>query len=286
MVMMDPRVIGAHIRMRKPSLTVLEHTVLDNIIARAEFTEDTPLKDIALENNVSEAMIVKIAKKLDFKGYREFRANLVRYRHHEVSGLFSEISSDDDINLLINKVFGNSIQALEETKALLKAENLNKCVEMLFAAGEILLYGTGGGAVIAADFSYKLLRIGIRASVICDTNNMLMSSAVCTPASVVLAISHSGRTRDVIDAVKLAGQNGAGVIVLTNYPSSPICKYADTVLCSTSQGSMFLGEDAAARIAMLNIIDVIFVALSQKNSPRAGDLIAKTNSAVKDRQVK
>ncbi len=60
----DPRAIGAQIRMRLPQLTPLERRVAEAIIARTDITEQSSLKEIARENNVSEAMIVKITKNL------------------------------------------------------------------------------------------------------------------------------------------------------------------------------------------------------------------------------
>lgn len=286
MAMMDPRTIGAHIRMHKPDLSSLELKVLENIIARKDFSEQTSLKEIAEENQVSEAMIVKIAKKLEFNGFREFRSNLVLYRQLDVSRLFNEISAQDNVLQLIDKVFGNSMQALEETKTLLNPDDLNACADLLAGAGEILLFGMGGSAVIGADLAHKFLRIGIRSQVLCDTHLMLMSASVCTEKSVVLAVSHSGRTIDVIEAVKIAKACGARVIVVTNYANSPITQSADIVLTSTAQGSMFLGENAAARIAMLIILDVLFVAVAQRNLKRSEENLIRTRSAVEDKRIK
>lgn len=64
----DPRAIGAQIRMRLPQLTPLERRVIEAIIARTDITEHTSLKEIAQENGVSEAMIVKITKSLTSRG--------------------------------------------------------------------------------------------------------------------------------------------------------------------------------------------------------------------------
>lgn len=64
----DPRAIGAQIRMRLPQLTPLERRVIEAIISRTDLTEQTSLKEIAQENNVSEAMIVKITKSLTSRG--------------------------------------------------------------------------------------------------------------------------------------------------------------------------------------------------------------------------
>ncbi len=285
MAMMDPRTIGAHIRMKRPLLSSLELKVLDKIIARDEFSEETSIKEIAIENQVSEAMIVKIAKKLDFSGYREFRSNLVLYRQLEVSRMFQDLSADDDMENLVTKVFRNSIQALEETMAILDIQAMKKCADLLATRKKILLFGLGGSAQIAFDFSHKLLRIGIDSHVLNDSHMMLMSAALCDVDSVVIGISHSGHTSDVVEALKLARSNGARTIAITNYAGSPICSYADIVLNSTSRGGTLLGENAASRIAQLNILDVLYVAIAQKDHKKSEENLSRTIAAIGNKRV-
>lgn len=284
--MMDPKTVGAHIRMRKPALTPLELKVLDNIIADENFSDHTSIKEVAKQNDVSQAMIVKLAKKLDFKGYRELRESLALYQKEEVAQLFSEISPDDNMQTLISKVFCNSIQALEETQAILDVKLLERSADLLYKAREILLFGVGGSAVICSDLAHKLLRLGIRSHAISDANLMMMYAVTCSDDSVVLAVSHSGTTADVINALQASKKQGARTIAVTNYANSPIIEFSDIVLTSTSQGSMFLGENAAARIAMLNILDVLFVALATKDLKRSLDSIHKTQAAVQDKRVR
>lgn len=285
MAMLDPRTIGAHIRMKLPTLSKLEAQIVDNIIARNEFSENTPIKDIAEENHVSEAMIVKTAKKLDFSGYRELRANLALYRQQEVSKMFQDISPEDSIEKLIDKVFHNSIQALEETMAILDPAQIKRSTALLCQADRLLFFGVGGSAQIASDLAHKLLRIGISAEVFSDTHMMLMAASLCDHDSAVLAVSHSGRTADVIEAVKLARSNGARSVVLTNYGQSPLCEYADAVLTSTSQGASILGENAASRIAMLNILDVLYVAIAERDLKKAEENLSRTQAAVTAKRV-
>ncbi len=285
MAMLDPRTIGAHIRMKRPSLSALEQKVLDNIIARDEFSEETPIKSVAVENQVSEAMIVKIAKKLDFSGYREFRSNLVLYRQLEVSRMFQDLSADDDMDKLVQKVFRNSIQALEETMAILDIQSLNRSKDIISRAKRLLFIGVGGSAQIAFDFSHKLLRIGIGAHVINDSHMMMMAAALADSDTAVMAISHSGHTKDVIEALKLARSNGARTIAVTNYGGSPVCDYADAVLTSTSRGGTLLGENAASRIAQLNILDVLYVAIAQQDLKKSEENLSKTTVAVRNKRI-
>ena len=101
---------------------------------------------------------------------------------------------------------------------------------------------------------------------------------------VVVAFSHSGNTTAVIEAVQLARKNGARSIVLTNYDTSPLAQIADVVLCSTAQGSPLMGENAAARIAQLNIMDAVFVAVAQRNYRAAEQNLQRTMSAVNSKR--
>ncbi|MEM6159318.1 MurR/RpiR family transcriptional regulator [Erwinia sp. P6884] len=278
----DPRAIGAQIRMRLPQLTPLERRVIEAVTARDDITEQTSLKEIAQENNVSEAMIVKITKKLNFTGFRNFRSSLVYYKQSEVAGLHAEIEPDDSSEQLLSKVFRTSIQAIEETLSILDVSEFNRAADIMYKARHIDLYAVGGSATVARDLSHKLLKIGIKSTTYDDAHIMLMSAAVLSDDDVVIAISHSGTTRAVNDPVKLAVRNGAKVIAITNYAESPIACNAHVVLNSTSQGSHLLGENAASRIAQLNILDALFVAIAKKDLKRAERNLMKTQHAVQD----
>ena len=100
----------------------------------------------------------------------------------------------------------------------------------------------------------------------------------------MVAFSLSGNTTAVIEAVQLARKNGARSIVLTNYDTSPLAQIADVVLCSTAQGSPLMGENAAARIAQLNIMDAVFVAVAQRNYRAAEQNLQRTMSAVNSKR--
>ncbi|PWC19307.1 RpiR family transcriptional regulator [Brenneria roseae subsp. roseae] len=278
----DPRAIGAKIRMRLPHLTPLERKVVDSITSKTDFSEQTSLKEIALENNVSEAMVVKLAKKLNFSGFRDFRSSLIYYNYSEVANLHAEIEPDDSSEKLLEKVFRTSIQAIEETRSIIDISEFNRAADILFKARHIDLYAVGGSATVARDLSHKLLKIGIKTTVYDDAHIMLMSAAVLSDDDAVVAISHSGATRAVNDPIKLAARNGTKVIAITNYAESPIARNAHVVLNSTSQGSHLLGENAASRIAQLNILDALFVAIAQKDLKTAEKNLMKTQQAVQN----
>ena len=280
----DPRAVGAQIRMRLPSLTPLQGKVAANILARKDITEAMPLRDVAEGSGVSEAMVVKVAKKLGFGGFREFRQGLIDYYSSDTAALHSEIGADDTASEIVQKVFRTAMQALEETFAILDLQAFERATDYLYGARQRDFYGLGGSAQIARDVSHKFLRIGIRSSVFDDAHMMMMSAALLGSDDAAIAFSHSGNTAAVIDAVELARRNGARTIAVTNYPDSPVARIVDVVLCSTAQNSPLLGENATARIAQLNLLDALFVAVAQRDRQTADANLARTMRAVQSKR--
>ncbi len=282
--MNDPRAVGPQIRMRLPSLTPLEGKVAADILGRRDISPDMSLREVAEGSGVSEAMVVKVAKKLGFAGFREFRAGLIEYYGSESASLHSEISAEDTAGEVVQKVFRTAMQALEETFAILDLEAFERATDYLHRARQRDFYGLGGSAQIARDVSHKFLRIGIRTSVFDDAHMMMMSAALLTPDDVAVAYSHSGNTSAVIEALELARRNGARTIAVTNYADSPLARLADVVLCSTAQNSPLLGENATARIAQLNLLDALFVATAQRDRKTADANLSRTMRAVQSKR--
>ncbi len=280
----DPKAVGAQIRMRLPSLTPLEGKVAADILARKDITDAMPLREVATGSGVSDAMVVKVAKKLGFAGFRDFRQGLVEYYNSDTAALHSEISASDTSGEIVQKVFRTAMQALEETFAILDLAAFDRAAEYLHRAGQRDFYGLGGSAQIARDVAHKFLRIGIRAQVFDDAHMMMMSAALLGPDDVAIAFSHSGSTAAVLDAVDLARRNGARTIAITNYADSPVARMVDVVLCSTAQNSPLLGENATARIAQLNLLDALFVATAQRDRAAADLNLGRTMRAVQSKR--
>ncbi len=280
----DARAIGAQIRMRLPSLTPLEGKVVADILARKDITDAMPLRAVAEGSGVSEAMVVKVAKKLGFAGFRDFRQGLVDYYSSDTAALHSEIRPEDSAGQVVQKVFRTAMQALEETFAILDLEAFERAADYLHRARQRDFYGLGGSAQIARDVNHKFLRIGIRSSVFDDAHMMMMSAALLGSDDVAVAFSHSGSTNAVIDAVELARKNGARTIAVTNYPDSPVAQIVDLVLASTAQNNPLLGENATARIAQLNLLDALFVAVAQRDRKTADLNLSRTMRAVQSKR--
>ncbi len=280
----DTKAVGPRIRMMMPLLTPLEAKVVDTVFAMRDFSDETSLKQIADDAGVSEAMVVKITKKLGFAGYRDFRTAVSQYNRQPTAEMHQELSVDDTSLEIVQKVFRTSIHALEETLSILDMEAFEKAADLIHGAKHRDFYGVGGSAQIARDVAHKFLRIGVRASVFDDVHMMLMSAALLSEGDIAIGFSHSGNTTAIIEGLQVAKRNGAQTIAVTNYNSSALAQAADVVLCSTAQGSPLMGENAAARIAQLNILDAVFMAVAQRDYQAAERNLDQTMSAVKSKR--
>ncbi|PLW76629.1 SIS domain-containing protein [Cohaesibacter celericrescens] len=274
----------AKIRMSLPTLTDTEAR-LAQVLTEYEFLEEkTPIKEIATKAEVSEALVVKVAKKMGFNGFSELKSAILGYRKGHSADLYSEISPDDGLKSIATKVFRTSVQALEETLAILDIDAVERAAQALAKANHVDIYGVGGSAQIGRDVSHKFLRIGRRFTVQDDSHMMMMSASVLTKQDVVLAISHSGTTTAVLEGADYAKSNGATIIALSNYDRSPLAEIADITLASTAQGGPLLGENAAARVAQLNILDVVFVQVARLDGELANERLARTTMAVSNKR--
>lgn len=275
----DVSSIGPRLRMMVSVLTPLEARLVSAVLASG-FDEHVALRDVANGCEMSEAMVVKTAKKFGFSGFRELRRQAAAYNRLPITEMHQELSPTDTLREIVTKVFRTSAQALEETLGILDMAAFERAAKLLANAKQRDFYGFGGSAQIACDATHKFLRIGVRTTAYSDPYLMLMSAALLGPEDVVLAISHSGQTANLIEAVKAAQANSVPVIAITNYSESPLATLADTVLCSTARGSPLTGENAAARVAQLNILDALFVAVAQRDYAHAEQQLSRTMMAV------
>ena len=93
---------------------------------------------------------------------------------------------------------------------------------MLSKAGNIAIFGLGNSAPIALDAAHKLSRAGLNANAYSDNHMQAIIASHLKPGDAAIGISHSGSSKDIIEALRIARENGAATISVTNIGKSPI----------------------------------------------------------------
>ena len=248
--------------------TTLNIRLLYNEMGKAEkqiadWIEQNPGKiismsivELAEQCKCSEATIVRFSKRLGLSGYQELKISLAS--EGGSSYVSTNIKDDDSAYDIYTKVCNDIYMSLENTKKSLKPESIALAAEKICKAKKIVIFGLGNSASVAIDASHKFLRAGLSAVAYTDNHMQVIAASHLTDGDIAIAISHSGSSRDIVEALKIAKDHGAATIAITNSGKSPILKQADIVLSTTADETRYNILALNSRIVQLAIIDSLY----------------------------
>ncbi|MED1797632.1 MurR/RpiR family transcriptional regulator [Brevibacillus porteri] len=261
----------------KPS----ERKVADYILAHPEDVVKLSVQKLAELSGVSEATIIRLARSLNMKGYQELKLRVAGDLTKQTAmGSYQEIMMEGSVESIMQAVSWNNIQSIQDTLAVLSNEEVKKAVDVLSVARKIDVYGVGASAVIADDIRQKFSRINLWCEAYSDFHAQLTSAVTLTEKDVVIGISYSGQTEDIIQSLTEAKQQGATIITLTKFGPSPVAELANIRLFTSSVEKSIRSGAMASRIAQLNVIDILFITMISRMQEQVIPLLEKSRLAV------
>ena len=239
------------------------------------------ITELAEYLNVSEGSIVLVCKKLGYEGYHDLKLNL-SLALSDPSDIHEEISVKDSMEQIIKKVFNSSMQTLADTINVLNARVMEETAAAMYAAGKIIIIGTGISGIVAKDLWIRLMRLGKNIVYYDDPTMIKMAASIMERNTFLFSVSHSGSTLSVVGAIEAAKKKGLRTAILTNFLNSPASKLCDYVLLTSSRETGTREEEMTSRIAQLAVIDSLFVAIAHLDYERAVKLLDDTRRAVAD----
>ena len=212
--------------------------------------------DLADRCGCSEATIVRFAKKLGFSGYQGLKISLAQETN--TTSVSTNITNNDSLEEIYDKVCNDIYCSLERTKKVLNTDTLEEVCKKISSAEKIVIFGLGNSASIALDASHKLQRTGCNACAYSDNHMQVIVASHLTSNDVAIGISHSGSSKDIVEALKIAKESGATTVAITNSGKSPIQKHSDFTLFTASDETKHNILALNSRIAQLAIIDTLY----------------------------
>ena len=281
--------VGTMLRMRYHEFHESEKKVADFVMGpRCHELLTAPVVTAAALMGVSEATVIRFCKKIGLSGYSQLKLIIAREAGaHEVSGQEEMpdhmIDRKSRVEDLPQKMIFNAINGLKDTLAVVDVEMLKKAVSAITSARRIALFGVANSAVVCEDIHCKLMRLGFVCDVYSDAHQQLTAAVHMKPGDVAIGISHSGQTKDVVNAVRLAGEKGAETICISNYTHSPLTEVSNIHLLTGGHEASFMSETMVSHISQLAIIDMLYVGiiLSDYDAYSAG--LSYVNEQVRDK---
>jgi RpiR family carbohydrate utilization transcriptional regulator len=243
------------------------------------------ITEVAERSETSESSVVRLSKKLGYKGFQDLKINLAREVIAPERQIHEVIEKGDDVVMIKKKVFQSNIQALYDSIEVCSDNELQRAVHAISNARLIEFYGTGGSGTVALDAHHKFLKLGVKSFAYNDTVLQAMSASVLTDQDVVIGISHTGSNTDVLTAMRLAKESGATLICITNVSKSPITNISNIVLQTASNETLFRTDAISSRIAQLTIIDVLVASVANQQYELFYNNLQKTRRATIDKKL-
>lgn len=248
--MTDNENILLHLRQGLPGYSPTLQKLGDFILTDPQKVLYLTITELARETDTSEASVTRLCRHLGCKGYTEFKMALALDVQHNQP---AAVASGDSIDMLVEE----TVQALRDTGKFINREVLQNAVEALHQANTIQIYGVAASAITGEYLHYRLLRLGKSAQLFGDMHRAAMNASTLREGDLVIAISASGSTKDVMHVVKVAKKQNARVLMLSNTLRSPMGSLADMLLVAARPEGPFNAGALSGKVGAMMLVEVL-----------------------------
>ena len=259
-----------------------ERNVALYILSHLEDVIRMPIAVLAEKAKTSEATIVRMCRALNFSGFKDLKLSIATAPTLEIQNNHNfELEKDSTILQMIQTIEMHNIDAIQRTLMINGERELEKIIHQINNARKIIFIGIGASAIVAQDFEHKLKRINKNCETIFDSHGQLIAAAHATSEDVVFAISYSGETKEVINALTVAKENPATIITMTQNKRNTIQSFADSALYVVSNEADIRSSATASRIAQLTLIDILYTGIATLNYDKSIVALNRTLEVIK-----
>ena len=214
---------------KQDSLTKSGTIIADYLTKHAAEAQFLSISSLAKACNMAEATIYRFCKQLGFEGYNEMKISLAQA--NVTPAAFSSYSLDPSMSTssLCDNVYASFQAAINSTMNVLDFDAIEAAL-LLQRATSVYCLGQGGSMVLANDIWVRFATISNKFRNCGDSHTQLIAASLMGPSDVILFVSYSGSTHDMMDTLSVAKKAGAKIILITHYPDAPGTALADVVL--------------------------------------------------------
>ncbi len=253
-------------------LTPVEKSVADFFLSNTKLI-DFNSKKLSKLLYVSEATLSRFAKKCGYKGFREL---IYVYKKD-----LSESVQEKDISTLSMRVHDNYLKLLNESFELLDEPQMKRIANLVNQSKRVCVYGMGSSGFVANEFRLRFMRTGLYVEAITDSQMIQMYSALMDENNLVIAISLSGKTKEILTGICLAKKRNAKVVLITANKNVKEIEYCDEVLYVAMSKNLDGGTMISPQFPILVMIDVFYTYYFENDSFFKAEKHKETLSALK-----
>ena len=264
-----------------------ERKLADYAMAHPGDVINLSMAELADRVGVSEPTVARFCAALGCRGFREFKIKLAQDIAGGMPFLHQDLSVGGELNaeggvpgaVLAGKLFDRTIATLMQVRNNLPAEAVDRAADVLAAARRIEFYGSGNSGTVAEDIQRKFFRLGMPTVAYTDSHVYFASALTLAKGDAVVVVSSTGRTRDILDAVRNARKAGADVVALTR-SGSPLAEMATVSLVADVADDFDIHSPMTVRIAHLVLGDILSIAVALRMGDTLQERLKRHDRAV------
>lgn len=254
------------IEQRLPALRGASRKVADAIVDDPWAVLGMTIYDVAEAADVSLPSVTRFSRAVGYPGFRELvqgiAQSLGRIETKDLDELNLPSEGDGGVQGIIGAVVRRQIDALQIAARTIDQEALRKAIEAVAKANRTTIVGHGGAYVPALGMAIKLNWAGAPATA--STPDLYSNQVMATgEGDVVIGISHQGRTKEVIEMLRLARSFGSTTISVSTVPTSPLASVAEIQLAVLTPEVARAGTFLIALDALMLLADVLAASVSE-----------------------
>lgn len=273
---------SALLKLRESSkgFTPTEKEIAKQILDEPELVENLSIHDLAKKTFASPSTIVRMCHHTGYAGYKEFRKAVISelvLREQNKKNEQREIGHANSLEDIVETITYKNITSLEDTKNLVDVDVMRQCISMIQNARIVYMFGMGASLCAAKDAYLKFLRLNKLCFVNEDWHSQLIQARNATKDDLGIVFSYSGHTVEMVECMKALKQNHTPIIAITRCIASPVSELADQKLYTAANESLFRSGAMSSRISQLNIVDILYTALTSDHYDSSLSQLSRTH---------
>lgn len=240
-----------------------EKKIAKYILNNPKEVVDMTVSELAETSDVSIASVSRFCRKVGLKGFAQLKISLAQelVDTHKSGEVSNEISLED-IPQSLQNILANKITELKQTVNLINTDEFKEVLECIKDASRVQVVAVGNTIPVAIDAAFKFNELGIPTTAGTIWETQLSYSFTLGKGDVLIAISNSGESDKVLEAVKIANKNGAKTLGITNSAHSAIGEEVQYRITTATREKLFLDEFCFSRVSAMTVIEIIFLFLT------------------------
>lgn len=268
----------------RKSLSPAERKVAEQVLRDPDTSVEASIQTLAGLSGVSEPTVVRFCRAIGCDGYHDFKLRLARSMASQDKFFFRDVSSDDSCRELSSKLIDSAIASMQHIRNQLNHQAMEEAIALYGAADRVEFYGSGGSGLVAEDAQLKFFRLGKPAIAYVDPHVQKAAASLLDERALAIAISYTGRNRDVVEAIELARHIGAPVISVTR-TGSPLSLLADVNLNVDVAEDSDVFSPLKSRLAQMMVLDILAVGVALRGGDKMISQLVRASSAIADKFV-